>query len=423
MKEKKFWLLSAFVFIVVGFAWWLTIPAFTEEVNVLRQLNRLAAVLGFMLFLFQFLLSARVKIIEQGFGLDKMLKYHRVVGRMALGFLMLHPILWFVYEAQAGIPFFITIFRVIGIVSLLGVLVTASVASLYKKMNLPYELCLNIHKANYVLFPLVFVHVFANAVVGSLLFYIWISFAFCYAILVVYKLNREHYIRRNPYEVVEVKEEAKGVWGLSFKGHPFSYMPGQFMHLRLVRDGVVSSSHPFTLSSSPTREWVSVTAKDLGDFTHTLKETKVGDQAYIDAPYGVFSLLNCTCDRLVFIAGGIGITPFISMLRYMYDKGLDKQVTLFWGNKDDQGICFQDELSKMANEMDHFQLVYVMSRQEDWDGEKGRINQDLIKKYILDLSKHEYFVCGPPPMSRAAMDALQTLGIPKQKIHHEVFEL
>ncbi|EEG76314.1 ferredoxin reductase family protein [Dethiobacter alkaliphilus] len=421
-KEKKFWLFASMLLLIAILAWWSAIP-FDTEVFIVRQLNRLAAVLGFLFFFVQFLLSARLKLIEEGFGLDRMLRYHRNVGRLALGFLLLHPALWLIYERQQGILFIWTVFRIIGIVVLVGLMITAAVAALYKKLNLPYELWLNIHKANYILFPLVFVHVFANAFPGTGLFYLWIVLAVLFALLIIHKLRREIQLRKNPFEVVDVKQEAADIWSLYFKGNSFSYQPGQFMHLRLLRDGEVSSPHPFTISSSPTRELVSVTAKELGDFTQTIKNTKVGHKAYIDAPYGVFSFVNSSTEKLAFIAGGIGITPFMSMLRYMYDNQIDRKITLLWGNKSEEELCFSDELAVMEREMDNLQLVRIMSRQKDWPGEKGRVDREKIEKYIPDYAEHQFYVCGPPAMSRATIEALKSMGITKDQIHHELFEL
>jgi predicted ferric reductase len=365
-------------------------------------------------------LSARTKLIEQEFGQDSLIRYHRFLGRLALVLLLLHPIFVFINEGTVTIG---SGTLTVGTLVLLALTLTAFVASHYKKLKLPYELWLNIHKVNYVLFPLVLLfHVFINARPATLLYFIWVVLGILFIILLLNKTLRERHIRNYPYEVVKVKQEAKDICSLYFKGRPLSYKPGQFMYLRLMRNGKKSSSHPFTISSSPTSELLAVTPKEQGDFTSTVKETKKGDLAYIDAPYGVFSFLNYDSGSIVFIAGGIGITPFMSMLRYMYDKKTDKPVTLLWGNKDKESLCFEDELATMEKELKQLQVVYVMSRQDSWHGEKGRIGREIIEKYLPEPAVCEFYICGPPPMSRAAIDALHEMGIPKKKIHHELFE-
>ena len=420
MKQRTFWLIIALAVFLLIWVWWLSYGLPRESSLAFRQLNRLFATLGFFFFFLQFLLSSRIKLIEKGFGLDKMILKHRNVGRAALGFLLLHPIFYFLYEGEIV---FEGVFIFIGPLVLLGITLTGALASQHRKLHLPYELWLGIHKVNYVLFPLVFVHVFGQAEPGTLLLYFWAAFGTAFIVLMIMKARAELHIRNNPYEVVEVKQEAKDIWSLFFKGRPLDYRPGQFMYLRLKRDGRVSSPHPFTISSSPTRENLAVTPKNLGDFTATVKDTKPGDKALVDAPYGVFSFLNYDCKNILFIAGGIGITPFISMLRYMYDEGIKIPVTLLWANKSEEELCFRDELGKMEEEMGNLKVVYVMSRQKEWKGEKGRIDRKLLEKYTSIPGDYDFFICGPPPMSKAVIAELKDMGVPKNKIHMELFQL
>jgi predicted ferric reductase len=190
-----------------------------------------------------------------------------------------------------------------------------------------------------------------------------------------------------------------------------------------LRNGKVSESHPFTISSSPTRDELSISVKSVGDFTSTIRNTSTSDLAYIDKPYGVFSFLNYDAKNLVFIAGGIGITPFISMLRYIYDSKLDKNITLIWGNKSFADIAFKDELEKMGSEMPSLKVIYIMSGQQDWQGEKGYVDAEKIKKYISDFNVTQFFVCGPPVMMNGVIKALKQLGISKKYIHFERFAL
>lgn len=423
MKVRLFWVVFAILLVITIYAWVDLTHLGPFDLSYLRHAHHLFAVTGFLFIFMQFVLSTRMKWIEEGFGLDKMLHYHRYFGRIGVLFITLHGVFFLVYIYLLTGRISPSLYMWIGIVVLAGFLLTAALASNYKKWNLAYETWKNIHLANYALFPFVLIHVFFNAAAGSFFYYLWIAFALAFAFIVLHKLWRFVFIRRNPYEVVDVVQEAENIWSLYFKGKPLSYKPGQFMHLRLLRNGRLSSSHPFTISSSPTWETISVTPKELGDFTSTIKDTQAGDTAYIDAPYGVFSFLNTDAEELVFIAGGIGITPFISMLRYLADKKTPKKVTLFWGNKHERNLCFQDELEKLQNEIEGLDVVLVMSAQEDWQGEQGRINGDLIKKYIDNPEEKVYFICGPPRMSNAVMEALQGLKVPSENIHRELFEL
>jgi ferredoxin-NADP reductase len=166
-----------------------------------------------------------------------------------------------------------------------------------------------------------------------------------------------------------------------------------------------------------------VCAKAVGDFTATLGETRPSDQAYVDMPFGVFTFLRHDAERLIFIAGGIGITPFMSMLRYIHDRKLRKEVILLWSNKQEKDIAFRAELEEMATEMASLKVLHILTRQDDWPGEKGRMNADKLKKHVGDFGKGEFFVCGPPPMMTDVQKTLSILGVPKRRIHMERFAL
>jgi len=311
----------------------------------------------------------------------------------------------------------------LGIIALAAFTVTAALAATHKKLHITYEVWKNIHVLNYIVLPVALLHFFLSLRQGPLLYYLWLFLVAAFAAIIFYRLARIYHIRKNPFKVVEVQQEALDIWSLRLSGNTFSYKPGQFLMIQMLRSGKLSSAHPFTISSSPTQEHISITPKELGDFTSTIKNTRKGDLAFIDAPYGVFSFLNYDCDEVVFIAGGIGITPFISMLRYIFDKQLQKKVTLFWANKNEDNLCFQEELAKIQQEMPDFKAILVMSGQKDWPGEQGRVNAKLLQKYLADLPGKNFFVCGPPGMSRAVQGELLALNVPGHRIHFEVFEL
>jgi predicted ferric reductase len=210
---------------------------------------------------------------------------------------------------------------------------------------------------------------------------------------------------------------------LLFEGPHIDYQAGQLLTVQLIREGKVSEPHPFTISSSPTGDRLSITVKSVGDFTPIIGHTKTSDRAYIDAPYAAFSFLHHEVRNLVFIAGGIGITPFLSMLRYMYDKKLEKNAVLLWGNKSERDIARRGELEEMAAKMPSLNIVHVMSNQPDWLGEKGYIDAEMLKKYVGDFGNFQFFICGPPVMMVKVEETLRGLGVPRRRIHYERFAL
>ena len=395
----------------------------TFEYNYLRQISLLLAPLGLVMIFTQFVLASRIKRIEFGLGLDRMFRWHRFFGRAGLASITGHVVLITAYRITAFGELFPTTFIWVGLLALIGFMITAALASTYRIIGLAYEIWRNIHLLNYLLFPLVLIHVFYHTAEGSALYYLWILLALSYAGIVIYRLYRIVMIRINPYEVTDVRQEAKDIWTLEFSGKKIDYLPGQFMFVQLLRNGKLSSAHPFTISNSPTRKNLSITPKKLGDFTLSIKDTRVGDKAFIDAPYGVFSFLHHRHEELVFIAGGIGITPFISMLRYIRDKMPEQKVTLFWTNRNEDMLCFRDELEEMERELSAFRVILIMSDQPDWEGEKGHLSGAMLQGFLENLDHKEFFICGPPDMTADMIFELKELRVPPARIHSELFRL
>jgi predicted ferric reductase len=388
--------------------------------------GKLLAVVGFVLIFFQYVLSSKIKFIERGIGLDKLIILHRTDGVVGLIFVLTHPILLYFGSLLMGYKLYLfSPLKLVGFTALMLICIAAGAAILYKRLHLKYETWKNFHKVIYFVLPIAFFH--SSRIGGDMknpiLRDFWWILLGLYFIILIYKVWMRFRIRSNPFSITKVVQETYDTWSLYFSGKKHDYNPGQFLIIRLLRNGKVSESHPFTISSSPTMEEVSISVKSVGDFTTTIRDTKTSDLAYIDKPYGVFSFLNHDAKNLVFIAGGIGITPFISMLRYIYDKKLERNVTLIWGNKTEKDIAFKDELGKITLEMPSLKIIYIMSSQEDWQGEKGYLDAEKLKKYVTDFDNSQFFLCGPPVMMSNVVKILKGLGVPKRRIHYERFAL
>jgi ferredoxin-NADP reductase len=239
--------------------------------------------------------------------------------------------------------------------------------------------------------------------------------------------------RREAYEVTEVTPETHNVWTLTLEPPEGQrrpeYQPGQFQFLTLYRSlDLPVEEHPFTASSDPSEPAsLAFSIKESGDFTSTVGQTKPGDKAALRGPYGRFSyMLQPDADKLVFIAGGIGITPLMSMLRHMRSTGADKRVLLIYGNRTQKDIAFHDELAAMqAGEHPELTVVHVLSEpDETWQGETGLLDRERLGRLCgPDLAGKSFYVCGPPPMSASVLRALRDLGVPASRMHHEHFAL
>jgi len=201
------------------------------------------------------------------------------------------------------------------------------------------------------------------------------------------------------------------------------YKPGQFFFITLKQGDKELSKH-FSFSSSPTeKDHIEFTKKFTDhEFSLALKAAKVGDWARIDAPYGQFTFEG-EYPKIALLGGGIGITPFMSICKNATDKGLDTEITLFYGCRTPEDIAFRKEFEELAQQNKHLKLVFTVNQPAppDWKGEIGAINVDMIKQHLPDYQENMFYTCGPPPMIEAMEKLVVSLGLPKEKLKRELF--
>lgn len=177
-----------------------------------------------------------------------------------------------------------------------------------------------------------------------------------------------------------------------------------------------------SFSSSPLqKDYLEFTVKKFGEFTTALFALQVGNEVMITGPFGDDLLFTETSPQQhLFIAGGTGITPFMSAIRYATEKKLSHEITLLYGCPESKAIIFRDELEMISRKNKHIRVIFTIDKPEkDWDGEVGFITPGMIKKYV-DLT-HDYLwsICGPPPMVTSVVNGLTPLGIRKEQIRTE----
>jgi predicted ferric reductase len=405
--------------------------------SFLWEMGRNFALMGFMLLALQFVLAARFQVLERSFGFDILIRFHKHMGLLAIALLIGHPLLlamggggigllvnlslpWYVMAAKLGLL-------------LLVVNVLLSIYS--ERMRIQFERWRLTHD---LLAPAIIVLGFLHSRrVGSDLripvvrWYWTVVFILILVIFVYHRWIRPWRLSRHPWQVTGVKKEVGRVWTVKLEPpegqQVFDYLPGQFQFITFHRGcGLPVEEHHWTISSSPARkESVTTTIKELGDFTATIGQTRPGDTATVHAPFGRFSyLLRPGETDLVFIAGGIGITPLIGMLRHMRDTAADLSVLLIYANRGEEDIAFREEIDRMAGgERPRFSVVHLLSKPgEGWTGERGRLDKDKLKRYCQDrFQERTFYLCGPPPMIAAAAAALKELGVADGRIETEVF--
>jgi len=229
---------------------------------------------------------------------------------------------------------------------------------------------------------------------------------------------------RRPYRIAEVRKERGDTSTLVMHpdGHAgFRFSPGQFGWLTVWGSPFKITGHPFSFSSSAadTNGRVEMTIRNLGDFTSGIQEVPVGKRVYLDGPYGAFTIGN-PADLHVLIAGGIGITPMMSMIRTLADRRDPRPVILLYGSGDWETITFREELEEMKARL-NLTIVHVLENPSDgWMGERGFITADVFKRHLPPhYADHEYFICGPDVMMDAIEQALSAMNVPLSKYHSE----
>jgi propane monooxygenase reductase component len=202
------------------------------------------------------------------------------------------------------------------------------------------------------------------------------------------------------------------------------FFPGQYMDITIPGTDEVRS---FSMANTTCREdglleFVIKIYPD-GKFSHYLEsQVKVGDRLDINGPFGVFTLRDSDED-LIFVGGGAGMAPILSLLRSMRERGIERKATYYYGARGHRDLCFEDELRELERTLPGFQYVPALSEPDtdgDWDGETGLITE-VVKSQVHDLSRAHAYICGPPPMVEAALPMLTDLGVPEKHIYWDKF--
>ena len=224
-------------------------------------------------------------------------------------------------------------------------------------------------------------------------------------------------------EIKERKEVASGTLLVVFDllGMNVEFKPGQFFFVELIdppENDEKGARRQFSFVNSPNEKGVITMATRLRDsaFKRSLAEMPLGSEVVIVDGGGDFTLPDEEKKPLVLVAGGIGITPFISMTRYVTEAGLKHQVSLLYSNRDRQSAAFLAELEGRAKDNDHLELILTMTDDPAWEGETRKVDGKFISDHVKDPEASTFYVAGPPAMNEAVVSELVKLGIRKEDV-------
>lgn len=390
--------------------------------------------LGLGLLLAQAVCSGRFAAVAPQFGADNVAHFHRHAGLIAVVLVLCHP-LTMVAAEPAYLEFLdprANALRAAVLWALLAALLAIAISSQWReRLGLSYEYWRALHGG---LAVLIFVAGTGHALmVGHYFDTFWkqfllASFAGMATLLVLWtRLVRPWRSRRRPWRVESVTAERGKAWTIRLtpQGHAgLSFKPGQYVWFSLGDTPFTLQQHPFSLAGSADCRQLSITASEAGDFTRSLGSTKVGSTAWIEGPYGSFVPDPDPATGLFMVAGGIGITPFMSMLRTFSARGARRRIVLIYANPALQEATFHDELQSLRSGLD-MQLVHVLEEPpQDWQGERGLVDAQLLQRHLPDPgSRVQYMICGPEPLMDVVESALRARGEDWRRVYCERFNL
>jgi predicted ferric reductase len=419
---------------------------FAGRYSALTSIAVLLAFAGTSAFALNLVLGARLRVVEALFGgLDRMYDAHRATGKLAFSLLLGHVVLILASRATiSGEAALDLLGPGAGWTVFAGVLafgaMTVSIA-LTLLARLGHEVFVYVQRSFGFVFLVASYHVFttdgAKAASPALEWYMTALATLGLAAFAYRSLLGNLLVRRSRYRVVEVNRLDEYVTEIAMEpvGKRLCFQPGQFVFVNFrslalrrelhpfelsvqrqvfsIRAGEIGNQfHPFSITSAPGDPTLRITVKAVGDYTRALRGLDVGADATVEGVYGSFSQ-DVENDRQIWIAGGIGVTPFLSMARSLGEGG--PAVDFYYCVEYDAEAHFLDELRTIAARRDRFRVVVVARDRH------GFLTAERLGEEQEDLFSTDVLICGPPAMIASLRSQLLAAGVSRERIHAEEF--
>lgn len=422
-------LLLALVVSVPTFIWLLTdglASVASTPATLVASLGKASALLGMALFLLLPVLSLRHATITRYFGgFSKAHRLHIASGKICFFLITGHPILLGLGRLMKGTSIGLiwdwSSFLVLSGIAAFAVFATTIAISLYS--HIKHQQWLFVHHIFGWLIPVYFLHglLARNKLLNitTILVYFVILGVIGFGAFLYRAVFARYVIRRYRYEVSEINHLTAEVMEIVLKpvGAQMLFRPGQFAYVSFVFPGIDPEAHPFSFSNSNNGPYLRFTIKTLGDDTLRLREITPGTQALVEGPYGDFSYKNTRNKNQVWIAGGIGITPFLSMARSINEREL-YDIRFYYGtNSFEEAVFLQEFLDITRHLPDKFHTT-VVSKEVS-----GFVTLELLQHSLGSLEVFDYFICGPPVMLKTLAMQLTSAGVSPDQIHSEPFAI
>jgi len=395
-------------------------------VNPLLSLSQISALLGTVLLGLNLLIVTRFKFIEKIFkGLDKVYKIHHLTGAIAFILLLNHPIL--LALKQIHIPSLAIKYLTLsanfsynlGVIAI-WLMIILLIFTFFIKLS--YQNWLFTHRLLGLpaLFAALHIFYISSDVSRNPALKYWVLFWLIVGILsyfykiFLYKYFGPHY--QYSVKQISVNDDVVNLFLKANSVKKLNFHPGQFIYFQVKNHQIIKPEiHPFSIASAPNQKYLQISAKALGDYTATLQLLKPGDKIEITGPYGNFAeKFLIKKKNMIFIAGGIGITPFLSMIADFRPED-NRNIELFYISREQKNAIFESQIRQICQNKPNIKFFNYLSK------EQGRIDIEKISELCKDLDKKLIFICGPLRMMESMRSQLLARGVKQQHIIMEDF--
>jgi predicted ferric reductase len=424
MKKTNLGNLAIILLVVLNVVVWLVFPPVNDgRPNFARQYaGEIIGSTNIILMAVSLFLSTRPKWAEPYFGgLDKMYVAHRRTSTTAFLLIFVHVLTVPISVTGWKLGNYLAVIAFTGIVSIVLVSLAPRIAFLNKLTGGTYEGWKNLKKYIGIFFILAFIHsLTVSSPLDAFIAINWVQIFFVIgtASYLYTEIFGRFFRKYHPYTVEAVKHPNGSTTEVTLRakgnGIP-KHRAGQFLFVRFPGDRTLNESHPFTISSAPREDVLRLTIKASGDFTRALfGSLKSGADAVVEGAYGLFDY-KTGGPKQIWIAGGIGLTPFLSFIRDM-DGDLDRDVDFYYTVRTKEEALFVDEIEAAARKNPRLKPHVRFSATD------GSLTMDhILADAGGDVKGHHVYMCGPLPMVQAYEKKFLALGVPRDNIHFEEF--
>jgi len=432
--------LFSLLLLILALACW--IPFGYESSSILYQFGldrtllrggKIVGLTAAVLLFLQILTASRLLWLDRIMGLNRLFSIHRFFAVLALLLAAAHPFLVLgpngLFSLQPSGEFWP---EWVGVLLFICLGFTAAMGMWRERIKLPFHIWWLGHRLTTpALIVLLGLHTFnVSDTFASGPPRIWLILALALFGLAWLRLKLRPLLGgRTTYTVSKVepvsRDEVRVELSPDQGGIP-PFLPGQFAFAAFESPALAREEHPFTIASSPlNKRSLDMIIKRCGDWTARVGDLKPGDRARLDGPFGLFSICaHPEADSLVFIAGGVGLTPLLSMLRVMSQSRDQRPVCLLWSVRARAELFLADELHEIARQLAHCRVETIITREPALKGRPQRLDRPGLLQLLPTRTRGtHFFICGPKAMMDAVQGHLADMGVDREKIHTERFKL